>query len=243
MRENILYIVLPAYNEEANIEEVVLKWNSIITSINKYSRLVVINDGSKDTTGEILANLAVKCPQVVHISKINSGHGATCLYGYQYAIQNHADYIFQTDSDGQTDENEFWQFWSLRENYDFVIGQRKMRKDGRDRILVSFVLKVVLWMVFNVWIKDPNTPFRLMNGSRLAKLLEIIPADFFLSNVAISVIATSRKEKLKWLPISFGARQAGKNSINFKRIIKIGFRSISDFEVIKRNLRRENEEY
>lgn len=46
-------------------------------------------------------------PQLIGITKPNSGHGATVLYAYKYAIQNGADYVFQTDSDGQTLTEEF----------------------------------------------------------------------------------------------------------------------------------------
>lgn len=44
------------------------------------------------------------------LDKPNGDHGSTVLYGYRYAIKNHADYIFQTDSDGQTNLGKFEQF-------------------------------------------------------------------------------------------------------------------------------------
>ena len=54
-------------------------------------------------------------PQLIPLDKPNSGHGATVLYLYRYAIENGADYIFQTDSDGQTNPEEFWQMYENRE--------------------------------------------------------------------------------------------------------------------------------
>ena len=50
-------------------------------------------------------------PLLVAQTKPNGGHGSTVLYGYRYAIENGADYVFQTDSDGQTPPSEFDEFW------------------------------------------------------------------------------------------------------------------------------------
>jgi glycosyltransferase involved in cell wall biosynthesis len=65
------------------------------------------------------------------------GHGSAVLYGYRYAIKNNADYVFQTDSDNQTNPAEFEQFWQLRKKYDAVIGNRVHRQDGIQRIMVE----------------------------------------------------------------------------------------------------------
>ena len=104
-----LFIVIPAYNEAENIERTVSEWYPIVESHNKegQSRLVIINDGSKDNTYELICKLAQARPLLIPLTKPNGGHGSTVLYGYRYAIEHRADYIFQTDSDGQTDPAEF----------------------------------------------------------------------------------------------------------------------------------------
>ena len=99
---NTLYIVIPAYNEEANIETVVKEWYEVIKERSEESRLVVIDDGSKDSTYAIMQKMAETMPKFVPLTKPNGGHGATVLYGYRYALDHGADYVFQTDSDGQT---------------------------------------------------------------------------------------------------------------------------------------------
>ena len=58
------------------------------------------------------------------MTKTNGGHGHTVLYGYRYAIEKGANYIFQTDSDGQRNPEEFDQFWVVKEEYDAVIRNR-----------------------------------------------------------------------------------------------------------------------
>jgi hypothetical protein len=189
----------------------------------------------------MMEELQEKYPYFEALDKSNSGHGATVLYLYRKAIEAKADYIFQTDSDGQTNPEEFWQFWDNRDKYDFQIGARKGRQDGTDRIFVTKVLKLVVWLMFGETVTDANTPFRLMKTERLIPILKVIPEDFFLCNVAISAIAVKWKERCKWYPITFKPRQGGVNSINFKRIIKIGWKALNDFKLINNKLKEYDE--
>jgi glycosyltransferase involved in cell wall biosynthesis len=94
-----LYIVIPAYNEEANIDEVIKSWYPIVEKVGNGSKLVIIDDGSKDSTYQIMKKHAQDLEGFEPITKPNGGHGATVLYGYHYALNAGADYIFQTDSD------------------------------------------------------------------------------------------------------------------------------------------------
>ena len=118
-----LYIVIPAYNEEENIKQVIEDWYPIVErhNGNGESRLVIIDDGSKDATFDLMQELRKDRPLFQPITKPNGGHGATVLYGYHYALDNGAEYIFQTDSDGQTLPEEFEPFWEQKDQYDMVI--------------------------------------------------------------------------------------------------------------------------
>lgn len=233
-----LYIVIPAYNEEENIENVINDWYPIVEQYHGdgESRLVVINDGSKDGTQKILERLMSEKPMLVAITKENSGHGATVLYGYHYALRHKADYIFQTDSDGQTSPEEFHEFWEEKEKYDMVIGHRNKREDGGQRVFVTKVLKVVIRLCFHVSVTDANTPFRLMNARVLGENIHLVPVDFNLSNVIISVIYARKNLRVKYIPITFKPRQGGTNSINMKKIVKIGKQALKDFRVINKQL-------
>ena len=224
-----LYIVIPAYNEQDNIEDVVKDWYPVVEKRGEESRLVIIDDGSKDATYAKLQELAKDRPQLTPIHKENGGHGATVLFGYRYAIDNGADYIFQTDSDGQTLPSEFDEFWNQREEYDMVIGHRKGRQDGFSRVVVTKVLKAVCLLCFHVNVQDANTPFRLMKRESLAKEIGLIPQDYNLSNVVVSVLFIKKGYKVKYLPITFRPRQGGVNSINLKKIAKIGQKAVKDF--------------
>lgn len=234
--EDSLYIVMPAYNEEANIESVVKEWHEVVEKIGPESKLVVVNDGSKDNTYGKLLELAEKYPQLTPVTKENSGHGATLLFAYNYAVEHKADYIFQTDSDGQTIPSEFWPFWDDRKIYDAIIGHRNHREDGFSRIIVTKVLKLVIRLTFGVTVTDANTPFRLMPRKTLETYLPKIPKDFNLSNVMLSVLLVKNKDNVKFVPITFRPRQGGKNSINMKRIFKIGVQAVKDFRQLRKTI-------
>ncbi len=232
-----LYIVIPAYNEEENIEQVIRDWHPVVEKIGDQSRLVVIDDGSKDTTYAKMQRLRSKYPYLVPLTKTNSGHGSTILYGYNYALEHQADYVFQTDSDGQTLPSEFWEFWNHRKQYDMVIGHRKGRQDGFSRVVVTKTLKLVCFLCFHVMLTDANTPYRLMEAKALRDVLKQVPENHNLSNVLISVVFAKKNRKVKYLPITFRPRQGGVNSINLKKIFKIGEKAVVDFREINRCLK------
>ena len=233
-----LYLIMPAYNEEVNIEKVIDDWYPVVEKTGENSRFVVVDDGSKDSTYEIMKRAAGERPQLIPLTKANKGHGATVLYGYYYALEQGADYIFQTDSDGQTNPEEFWEFWKQREQYDMLIGHRCHREDGASRVFVTKVLKFVIRLCFGVSVTDANTPFRLMKAETLREQIGQIPEDFNLSNVLLSVIYAKKRLKVRYLPISFRQRQGGVNSINLRRIAGIGWQAVKDFRSINRALKK-----
>ena len=235
---DVLYIIIPAYNEEANIENVIQDWYPVVEKHNGKgkSRLVILDDGSRDATHAIVQRCAESRPLLLPQTWENHGHGATVRHGYELALSQGASYVFQTDSDGQTLPGEFEPFWNVREQYDMVIGWRKGRGDGLGRIFTTRVLRLVLLLTFHVWVKDANTPFRLMKAASLGEALPLIPENFFLSNVLLSVIFTKKKRKIQYLPITFRPRQGGVNSINMKRIFGIGKQALRDFRELNRKI-------
>lgn len=235
---DILYIVIPAYNEQENIGNVIEDWYPVVEKhhADGRSRLVIIDDGSKDDTYEIVKNMAKDRPMLEGITKTNSGHGGTVLYGYHYAVQHGADYVFQTDSDGQTLSGEFDAFWNLREQYNMVIGNRTSREDGASRVFVTKVLKMVIRLCFGVSLSDANTPFRLMKADVLGEQLTLVPEDYNLTNVLLAVIYKKKNLGMKYLPITFRPRQGGVNSINLKRIVGIGWQAVKDFVRLRRSI-------
>jgi len=229
-----LYIVMPAYNESENIYETLEQWYPVVEQVGGDSRIVVVNDGSRDNTYSILQDYAENHERLIPLTKDNGGHGAAVLHGYRYALGKKCDFIFQTDSDGQTDPDEFWQFWEDRDRWDMIIGWRNARQDGLSRVFVTKTLRAVVRACFHVDAKDANTPFRLMSNESLAECLELVPEGFNLANVLLTVIYHKKGLRVRYVPITFKPRQGGVNSINLPRIFGIGRQAFKDFRQANR---------
>lgn len=236
--DDVLYVIVPAYNEEENIEQCVKDWYPMVKAHDGHgkSRLVIIDDGSTDSTYEKLMELKETHLMLEPLTKENGGHGETVLYGYRYAIEHNADYIFQTDSDGQTNPAEFEKFWLRHENYDAIIGNRVKRGDGKCRKFVENTVCFLLSLIFDVKVKDANAPFRLMKTSLISKYIDKLPPDYNIPNIMFTTYFMYNHESVRFLPITFKPRVAGKNSVNIRKIIKIGKQAVKDFYSFKNDM-------
>ena len=206
---DILYVVMPAYNEEETIGEVVKEWYQVLKYGHELSRLVVADAGSTDDTHKILLDLKEEYPKLEIVSDSMKEHGPKLIYLYNYAINNKADYIFQTDSDGQTNPQEFKMFWNARTKNDIIIGNRIVRGDGKARAFVEKVVCFLLKIYFHVKVPDANAPFRLMKSDIVKKYLGKLPVDYNLPNIMLTTYFAYYKEKIKFMEISFKPRQGG----------------------------------
>lgn len=232
-----LYIVMPAYNEEANIEQVVRAWYNILEGKEEGSRLVVADSGSSDNTHAILKKLQEQLPQLEILEKSEKQHGPKLMALYRYAIENGADYVFQTDSDGQTNPLEFETFWEKRNRFSAIIGRRRVRGDGASRAFVEKVVCLLLKIIFGVSVPDANAPFRLMRTDLVSGYIDRIPADYNIPNIMFTTYFAFYQEKIKFEEISFQPRQGGKNSINIMKIVKIGWKALGDFWRFKKDMK------
>lgn len=224
-----LYIVMPAYNEEENIETIVEQWYPVLKNGGGDSRLVVADSGSTDRTHEMLSMMKESLPQLEILENTDKQHGPKLLALYAHAIDKGADWIFQTDSDGQTNPDEFSGFWSDREKYDCIIGNRTVRGDGASRHFVEKVVCAMLRVIFGVKVPDANAPFRLMKSSVVAKYIDRLPTDYNIPNIMFTTFFAYYKENIDFREITFKPRQAGTNSINIRKIVGIGWRALGDF--------------
>ncbi len=235
---NTLYIIIPAYNEEKNIEGLIRDWHPVVEKYGdpETSRLVLIDDGSRDGTFSIAQKCKEGYPLLEVLTKENSGHASTCMYGYRYAIEHGADYVFQTDSDGQTLPGEFGPFYDAIADHDMVMGVRHKRGDGTGRLIISRVLRVVVKMTYHVSVPDSNVPYRLMRADALAEALEYVPQDYTLAQVVLAAVFEKLKKRTCYLPISFVSREAGESMYNIGKFFGIGFHALGEFVSINKDI-------
>ena len=98
------------------------------------------------------------------ITKTNSGHGATVLYGYHYALIASADFVFRLIQMVRHFPLNLNSFGIRGKHGIWSLGGRNNRQDGGSRIFVTRILRLVIRICFGVSVKDASTPFRLSEG-------------------------------------------------------------------------------
>lgn len=218
-----LAVVIPVYNEQEIIGEVVKDWNAALSPLLISYSINLYNDGSKDNTLEKLSHVQSQYPHVNIINKPNSGHGPTILKGYL----DHLDalWIFQVDSDNEISAKHFVQFWNARNNYDFIIGDRRNRNVPLSRRLITFFSGFVVQLCYGKGIKDVNCPYRLIRVDRLRDMIKKIPDDTFAPNVILSGVAVREKWAFKIIEVPVQKRLTGEVSIKRLKLLRAVIRS------------------
>ena len=233
-------IVMPAYNEGEVIAEVVEKWTGLLkrgfTEADK-PVLIIVNDGSKDNTGETLVELAKTNPYLIAVNQPNGGHGNAVVNAYKKAMELNAEYVFQTDSDDQFETEDFFKLWEKRHESDFILGYRKTRFDAPIRLVITRILKASIFLFLGTPIEDSNIPFRLIKGSFLKKLIAALPEPTpFAPNIFIAVMAKRAGQKLFSIPITHKDRHTGEVSIQKMKLLEVCWQSFKELVAFRRAL-------
>jgi dolichol-phosphate mannosyltransferase len=224
-------IVMPVYNEAECICEVLDDWFKELDLLRISYRLIVLNDGSKDDTAEVLKKYNER-RNVKVINKKNAGHGPTILMGYTMAVQE-AHWVFQVDSDNEIKAEQFNKLWAEREKYDAVIGIRDGRLQPLPRKIISAFSRFVVRIFYGRGITDVNCPFRLMRADVLKQILTRIPENTFAPNVAISGFLALAKVKVLNMPVPHSNRQTGEVSIKKWKLLKAALKSFMQIILLR----------
>ncbi len=159
-----LSVFFPAYNEEKNIAATVEKAISILPGVAKKWEIIVVDDGSKDKTEQIVKGLIKKYPQyqlrlIKH--QPNRGYGAALKSGFYNARYQ---WIAFTDSDGQFDFREIEKFIvrQRQTNADVVIGYYLKREVPFYRRWGSQFWQLAVWVLFGLRVRDIDCGFKLV---------------------------------------------------------------------------------
>lgn len=214
-----LIVVIPVFNEEQCVESVLRDWTAALDRSGIDYGLLVLNDGSTDRTLDVIQKRSAEhgAGRVEVVTRANRGHGQTCLDGYRIACQRSIPWVFQIDSDGQCDPAYFPAVWAKRADYDVVYGHRAARRDGWKRILASTLVRLVVRVSSGIDCTDANVPYRLMRTEKLLALVESIPPNFDLANIALAVQIKRAGWRECAIPIVFRARTGGEPSVPLLR--------------------------
>lgn len=156
-----LSVVLPAYNEEAVIGELVRRATNSLDAKGLRYEIQVVDDGSRDGTGEVLTSLRETSPALrVVTHESNRGYGAALRSGIEAARGEH---ILLADGDGQFRIEDFEALWSRREQADVVLGYRKPRHDPWVRKFAGWMYgRVLVRLALGGRFRDVNCGFKLV---------------------------------------------------------------------------------
>lgn len=220
-----LSIIIPAYNEEAAIGEVIRTWVTELDRLQIDYELRVYDDGSRDRTVYVLQELLAQIPRLIVTTHENRGHGPTILRGYHEA---RGEWIFQTDGDGECAPEAIEELWRLRDDYDFLIGYRVDRYGPLIRRCVTIGSRLIIWALFGAGIRDVNSPYRLMRRTRLQPLLRSLPESTFAPNAILSGLAVRYHLRTCERPVRWMSRRTGRSSIAGWKLLRRVARSFRE---------------
>lgn len=159
MNKLSLSVVLPAYNEEAVIGATVRAVVDFVSTLTDDYEVIVVNDGSRDRTREIVEELGRENPAVRCVSHArNRGYGAALGTGFAAATR---ELVFLTDGDKQFEIRELALFLPLIEQADLVIGYRDPRRDPLIRRLNGWGWNALVNLLFGYTARDVDGAFKL----------------------------------------------------------------------------------
>ena len=208
-------IIIPAYNEEENIEKTV---ESILRDSTGFD-YVVINDCSKDRTKQICEE---KGYNVVNLP-INLGIGGAVQTGYKYAVRNGYDMAVQVDGDGQHDPKFLAEMADYLEknNLDMVIGSRFIEMEGfQSSGLRRIGIRFFTWLIkvmTGTKITDPTSGLRMIGKNVLQIFAEDYPKDYPEPESVVAILR--RNMKVEEIPVIMREREGGVSSISMKKSV------------------------
>ena len=210
--KNELLIVIPAYNEEKNIE-------AVVTFIReKYSQYdyVVVNDGSKDRTAEICKE---KGYELLNLP-VNLGLAGAFQTGLKYAYEKGYSYAIQFDADGQH-RPEFIEkmLKEMKKGHDIVIGSRfvNYKKGSSLRMIGSKMITIAIKLTTGVRIADPTSGMRMFSRPMIKEFAQNLnygpepdTISYLIKNGAV----------VREVQVTMGEREAGQSYLTFWRSIE-----------------------
>jgi glycosyltransferase involved in cell wall biosynthesis len=226
-------IAMPVYNEAAVIAEVVNELKREIGS-RLDVEIVMCNDASTDDTAAILDRLAADDPRVkVFHAERNGGHGPALRRALD---ETGGEWVFQIDSDGQQVVSEFWDLWAHRSHADLVMGIRKIRRNGRLRVVVSGALRYLNRLMGGGDLRDVNVPFKLFRRALWEDVSRAVPARPVAPSLLTAVGASVRGWRVEQVSITHLERPHGPSTVNLRKLIELTWGATAELVRFRRRL-------
>ena len=207
-----LLVVIPAFNEEKSISNVI---QDVRTHIRNAS-ILVVDDGSQDSTAEIAKSMSVN---VVSLP-FNVGVGGALRVGFLYAQRNSFSQVLQVDADGQHRASEAKSLLAASTGFDIVIGSRfaESSPNYSASVLRKSAIKWLSFVISKICktkLTDVTSGFRLSSAKAIELFMKDYPVEYLGDTVESLVIAHKAGLSITEVPVHMSQREFGSPSQNF----------------------------
>lgn len=226
--------VMPAYNEEANLEQSVGRMATALQTFARGFEIIVVDDGSLDGTAALLEQLKAAHPNLRVIRhQVNRGYGAALRSGFDAA---RFGWIFLMDADNQFDPTDVELLLAHAADADIVAGYRRHRRDPLLRRLNAWAFFTLVRFLFGRLVRDVNCAFRLTRKELVARM--DLHSEGALINTEMLVLARQLHARVVEVPVHHYPRRAGKQTGANIRVVFRAFAELLAFRAEMRKVER-----
>jgi glycosyltransferase involved in cell wall biosynthesis len=225
-------VFLPSHNEEGNVERVVRSWVAECPRVADNFEVIVVDDGSRDRTGEIAERLAAEDSHVKVVRHpVNRGYGGAVISGIRAATQ---PYVLLCDGDGQFDPADLERLTPFVPEYDVVCGRLAHRADPLMRRINGKAWTTLVRVLLGITISDIDCGFKLFKREKLDGM-ELRAHGAMISTELMARVA-GRNAKVKEVDVHHLPRMTGEQS---GANLKVVARAFKELIALYRELRDE----
>ncbi len=213
-------VFFPAYNDAGTIASLVVVTDMTVRELTDDYEIIVVNDGSPDHTGEILADLQTRYPRLRVITHPkNRGYGGALRSGFSAASK---ELVFYTDGDAQYDPREITRLVAaLTPDVDMVNGYKIERHDPLNRVIIGRVYHHVVKTMFRLRMRDVDCDFRLMRRAMFDQI--DLHEDSGVICVELMTKVHQAGFRIAEVPVHHYHRAYGRSQFfNFPRVARVG---------------------
>ncbi len=207
MEKPSIAIFFPVYNDESTVEKVAMKSLKVLSDVASDYKVIIVDDGSPDRSGEIADRLAQQYPHrivSVHHEK-NLGYGAALQTGFKHSLDY--EWICFTDGDDQYDVRELYHLSRLFQHYDLIVTFRYYKIYGTLRIFISYVYNQIIRWLFKSHLRDHNSGLKVIRSSVIQDMELISTSPFIGAEIIINAMVRGYpigEVGIKTYPRTFG---------------------------------------
>ncbi len=214
---NSISVVICAYNEEKNVGRVIEETVGVLSSITRDYELIVVDDGSKDGTVEVVRGYSRQNPRIkVLVHEQNQGIGRTLLDGYQAAAK---DLVTFLPADGQISPADINLFYEQIDGYDMAVSYYTRRPPSLFRLMTSKGVRLLLFVLFGPMPRYEGT---YMFRREIFQNISLKMHTSFVLNYEFVIRAKQQGYKIKEVPTICLERSSGSSKVvGLKKILYI----------------------